>query len=298
MNCSHCNQVLAASAKFCNHCGTAQNPAPVPPAPSEVQPQVEFCEQCQAPCKPQAKFCLQCGHRLAPAAASTAAVPAQAPLFGTLDTEPTLPQEPPQPPEPVAVAVTAAPTSAPAPTEPIPSSSAPQVDPADPLPREQTAIHSPSGLTPTAPRPPFAKWGIAAAGVVLLAGLAWMALKPSPAPRAAATNGGNTPAAHVPEDAHDDRAKAGALVGPTPIAAPTTPATAAPLDAPLVAPSVSSSASAGTAVPIAAPASNAPVRAVEANKPAPSKPVAAPQPTPKPAAKPNKNGPTLNDLLD
>jgi RNA polymerase subunit RPABC4/transcription elongation factor Spt4 len=62
MNCSHCHQALAASAKFCNRCGMPQTPA------SDVLPAASHpdlvCEACQAPCQPHTKFCPQCGHTL------------------------------------------------------------------------------------------------------------------------------------------------------------------------------------------------------------------------------------------
>ncbi|MEG2046384.1 MAG: hypothetical protein RR100_06000 [Comamonas sp.] len=149
---------------------------------------------------------------------------------------------------------------------------------------------------PTTSTPPYTRWAIAAVGVVLVAGLAWMALKPSAAPQAetAATTDSSTPA-QVQDGSHDDRAKAESLVGPasqgglvpavrTPDIAPASPAPIAvvPAAAPVVAP---------TAVAPAAPVATA--RPAEPSKPAASKPAPAPA---KPA--PPKAKPSLNDLLD
>jgi RNA polymerase subunit RPABC4/transcription elongation factor Spt4 len=62
MNCAHCHQVLAASAKFCSRCGTPHTPvSDVRPAASHPGP---ICEACQTLCQPQTKFCPQCGHTL------------------------------------------------------------------------------------------------------------------------------------------------------------------------------------------------------------------------------------------
>lgn len=127
-----------------------------------------------------------------------------------------------------------------------------------------------------------------AGGVVLVGGLAWMALKPSPAPQATPASLG-TPPAQVTEGAHDDQAKAGALVGPGTTAAPP----------PLPAPSTQDTLAVPVPAPapaVAAPAAVPPAavtRPAETSKPAPTP--AAPKPA---APKPQKTAPTLNDLLD
>lgn len=152
-------------------------------------------------------------------------------------------------------------------------------------------------IVPTTSAKPYTRWAIAAVFVVLVAGLAWMALKPGAAPKAekAATTDSGTPA-QVQDDSHDDRAKAGSLVGPagqgamlpaarTPDASPA-PLGVAPAVAPIVAP-----AAVAPVTPVA-PAPTA--RPAEPSKPAASKPAPAPaKPAPQ-KAKPS----TLNDLLD
>lgn len=326
MNCSQCGKILGPAAKFCNGCGANQSPAPTPDAP----PEALICAKCQVVCTPGTKFCLACGHKHGtPLAEAEAVTPPAPPVDPMPPQDPVVATEPEATSETAAVEEPQA-TADPAPQEPAQTAAQPTNLPSDlaaPNPATATEVRNEGSAVPppdlgTSPKntdlgtdrdvdqglvndPPFppagpsatsakpyTRWAIAAVFVVLVAGLAWMALKPSAAPKAekAATSDSGTPA-QVQDASHDDRAKADSLVGPAGQgallpAARTPDASPAPLE---VAPAVA---------PIVAPAAVAPVAPVAATRPAePSKPAASKPAPAKPA--PQKAKPsTLNDLLD
>ena len=327
MNCSHCGKTLGSAAKFCNGCGAVQSPSPAP----DVPPEALICAKCKVLCASGTKFCLACGHKhgtpLADAEVVSPPVPPANPepsLSGTAP-EASL-QDLAVPVAPAVSESTLQPESAPEQTTAQPANvpsdvagqspaTAPEVcnegsavppqaqDTPPPSTHQGTDHGADQGLVidppivPTTSAKPYIRWAIAAVFVVLVAGLAWMALKPGAAPKAekAATTDNGTPA-QVQDDSHDDRAKADSLVGPAGQgallpAARTPDASPAPLEvAPAVAPIVAPAAVA----PVAPVAPVTTARPAEPSKPAASKPAPAPaKPAPQ-KAKPS----TLNDLLD
>lgn len=251
MNCSHCNQVLAASAKFCNRCGTPQAPAEtVAPAASRV------CEACQTPCQHLTKFCPQCGHTLGQA------MPTVSGLAATSESsvEPALPAEPHRPVD------ATSPAQSPAP-------------PAQPF-TAKTSL--PSASAPS--RPAMLRWILTAVAVVLVGGgLAWALLQPSKPSTPA--SGAQPSAAQIPQIDLEDRAKADALVGPPSSAQIPSPAAEAStvVDAPADDPPVPAASSETAA---AAPRSAEPRKPVP-SKPVvpPSRPAAKPEPQASPTLK-------------
>lgn len=330
MNCSQCGKTLGPAAKFCNGCGAVQSPAPTPDAPPEAlicakcqvvcTPGTKFCLACgHKHGTPLAE-----AEAVTPPAPPVDPEPPQDPVVPVVPVVPSVPEATPEP-----KAVQEPQTAAdPAPQEPAQTAAQPTNLPSDladsgpataseernagsAVPASDLGTSHPNtdqgtdrgvdqGLVNDPPFPstvpsgtsakPYTRWAIAAVFVVLVAGLAWMALKPSAAPKAAtaaSTTDNGTPA-QVQDASHDDRAKADSLVGPAGQgallpAARTPDASPAPLE---VAPAVA---------PIVAPAAVAPVataRPAEPSKPAASKPAPA-KPAPQ-KAKPS----TLNDLLD
>lgn len=73
MHCSHCQNILSDTAKFCGECGHVVEAATATPPPAPLL----TCPQCAAVCKPQAQFCGKCGHHFASAAPPD--VPQEAP---------------------------------------------------------------------------------------------------------------------------------------------------------------------------------------------------------------------------
>ena len=298
--CAKCKVLCASGTKFCLACGHKHGTPladaevvspPVPPANPEpslsgTAPEASL----QDPAVP-----------VAPAVSESAPQPESAPVHPTA----AAPQEPDQTAAQTANVPSDVADQGPATAPEVRNEGSAVPPPAQDTPPQSTHQGTDQGadqglvidppIVPTTSAKPYIRWAIAAVFVVLVAGLAWMALKPGAAPKAekAATTDSGTPA-QVQDDSHDDRAKAGSLVGPagqgamlpaarTPDASPA-PVEVAPAVAPIVAPA---------AVAPVAPVAPAPTaRPAEPSKPAASKPTPA-KPAPQ-KAKPS----TLNDLLD